>query len=309
MPAGVSFIVTVYNKAPYLPAVIAALAAQVGDFEREFVFVDDGSTDGSAEAIRERIKGWPNAKLICQSNQGAGGAMNTAAAAASLPFLKMVDADDLLLPKGTLWLLEALQRYDAVMSYGGAGWYDLGRPVEWPQVAEPPASGVIEAPLGGLLRNCTLGPSSMMVRTAVYREVGGCKLHICTQDYSLQFKLARRGRFAYVDAPIALAPRVAPGRNSENTGRMLHDVNLVLYEALAEIPELTPAQRRYITQRAAARAFRFRYRRGGTSSLLASALRYLRASIRLVVDQRKLVGATLGDFGVPSQLRGWRPGS
>src|SRR5512135_2262505 len=99
MPAGVSFIVTVYNKAPYLPAVIAALAAQVGDFEREFVFVDDGSTDGSAEAIRERIKDWPNAKLICQSNQGAGGAMNTAAAAASLPFLKMVDADDLLLPK------------------------------------------------------------------------------------------------------------------------------------------------------------------------------------------------------------------
>jgi len=90
---------------------------------------------------------------------------------------------------------------------------------------------------------------------------------------------------------------------------MLHDVNLVLYEALAETPELTPAQRHFITRRAAARAFRFRYRRGGSTSLLASALRYLRASLHLVIDERKLIAATLGDFGVPSQLAGWRPGS
>ena len=149
----------------------------------------------------------------------------------------------------------------------------------------------------------------MLLPTALYREVGGCKAHICTQDYSLLFKLARRGPFARVNAPVAMAPRVAPGRMSDSTGRMLHDVNLVLMEALAEIPELTPTQRRYMTRRAAARAFRFRYRRGGSTSLAASALRYLRASLRLVRDQPALVAGTLRDFGVPSQIEGWRPGS
>ena len=41
----VSFVVTVFNKAEYLPLVIRSLDAQIGDFEREYVFVDDGSTD------------------------------------------------------------------------------------------------------------------------------------------------------------------------------------------------------------------------------------------------------------------------
>jgi len=309
MLPGVSFLVTVYNKAPYLPSVAAAIAAQQGEFEREFIFVDDGSTDESLGVLRRELQGWPAAKLIAQPNRGASAAMNTAAAAASLPFLKMVDADDLLLPRGTLWLLEALLRHGSVVSYGGCGGYDFGKPVEWPQVPEPPPSDAIEAPFGELLRGSVVGPSSMLVPTALYREVGGCKAHICTQDYSLLFRLARRGRFARVNAPVAMAPRVAPGRMSDSTGRMLHDVNLVLMEALAEVPELTPAQRRYMTRRAAARAFRFRSRCGGSTSLIASALRYLRASLRLVRDQRGLVAGTLRDFGVPSQLDGWRPGS
>ena len=42
---GVSFVVPVYNKAPYLPAVLAAIHAQRGDFRRHYVFIDDGSTD------------------------------------------------------------------------------------------------------------------------------------------------------------------------------------------------------------------------------------------------------------------------
>ncbi len=50
--AGVSYVVTVYNKAPYLPAMLDALAGQAGDFERQFIFVDDGSTDGSLDILR-----------------------------------------------------------------------------------------------------------------------------------------------------------------------------------------------------------------------------------------------------------------
>ncbi len=46
---GVSYIVTIYNKAPYLEGVIRALAAQEGGFERQCVLTSmSGSTDGSA---------------------------------------------------------------------------------------------------------------------------------------------------------------------------------------------------------------------------------------------------------------------
>ena len=41
----VSYIVTVYNKASYLPFVIDGLFRQEGEFDKEYIFVDDGSTE------------------------------------------------------------------------------------------------------------------------------------------------------------------------------------------------------------------------------------------------------------------------
>jgi len=50
---GVSFVCPVYNKEAYLEAVCAAMAAQEGGFDREFIFVDDGSRDRSVEVVRD----------------------------------------------------------------------------------------------------------------------------------------------------------------------------------------------------------------------------------------------------------------
>ena len=49
--SGVSFIVTVYDKAAHLPRIIESLARQTGSFPREFIFVDDGSSDDSVETF------------------------------------------------------------------------------------------------------------------------------------------------------------------------------------------------------------------------------------------------------------------
>src|SRR5215469_2856265 len=67
----ISYVITVYNKRQFLPQVIAGLAAQRGDFAREFVFVDDGSTDGSAEEIERLTQGWPELRIIRQTNHGS----------------------------------------------------------------------------------------------------------------------------------------------------------------------------------------------------------------------------------------------
>src|SRR5205807_8657711 len=116
---GVSYLVTVYNKRPFLPAMIAGLAAQRGDFAREFIFVDDGSTDGSAVMLDGLTTGWPGVRILQQPNRGPSVATNRAIAAASLPLLKLVDGDDVLLPDATLLLLELLRHFpQAVAAYG-----------------------------------------------------------------------------------------------------------------------------------------------------------------------------------------------
>ena len=106
---GVSFIVTVYNKEKYLPYTIASLLAQEGDFEREFIFIDDGSTDKSVFVIQELFKHTPfKPIIISQINQGPAQALNAGFKIASMPIIKPMDGDDILHPSATILLYQAL---------------------------------------------------------------------------------------------------------------------------------------------------------------------------------------------------------
>ena len=105
----VSFVVTIYNKAPVLPFLTAGLGAQEGGFEREFIFVDDGSTDGSAAVLRELTAGWDNLTILSQPNAGPAAALNAGFARAQGEYIKPMDGDDLLLPWATRRLMEAIE--------------------------------------------------------------------------------------------------------------------------------------------------------------------------------------------------------
>lgn len=49
----VSYVITVFNKEEYLPEVIRSLEAQIGIEDREYIFIDDGSSDRSVQVIRD----------------------------------------------------------------------------------------------------------------------------------------------------------------------------------------------------------------------------------------------------------------
>ena len=106
---GVSFVVTTYNKERYLEATLKSILAQEGDLEREFIVVDDGSSDRSVEIAEDLIGSLANGKVIQQSNGGPGKAQNTGVAAATLPAIKFPDGDDLLPPDAVSHMLPGLQ--------------------------------------------------------------------------------------------------------------------------------------------------------------------------------------------------------
>ena len=53
----VSYVATLFNKRAFLPYVIAGLAAQTGDFDRQYIFVDDGSSDDTVDVLRDLVAG------------------------------------------------------------------------------------------------------------------------------------------------------------------------------------------------------------------------------------------------------------
>jgi glycosyltransferase involved in cell wall biosynthesis len=265
MAAGVSFLVPVYNKAPYLAETLAAIRAQQGDFEREYVFVDDGSTDDSLDALRQLTAGWPNVTIHGQPNGGSAAATNRCIALARHDYAKFVDADDLLHRDATRLLLAALAPSDACLVWGDFTTFRSGAP---PDTAAPLASIPAEAvgdPLRAVMRNALFNPTQILVRTAALRAVGGCDERVRhSQEYGLALRLAARGAFLHLPLLLAFQRTGMDDSLSANRPRQLQRVTQALGHFVADHPELAPALRRFAVSRAAGRAALYaRRHRGG----------------------------------------------
>ncbi|MDD2649107.1 MAG: glycosyltransferase [Eubacteriales bacterium] len=91
----ISVITPIYNMEKFAAAGVRSLKEQTG-INAEFIFVNDGSKDKSAEIIEAEIAGLPNFRLISTENRGAGPARNTGIEAASGKYLYFFDIDDRL---------------------------------------------------------------------------------------------------------------------------------------------------------------------------------------------------------------------
>jgi|HubBroStandDraft_6_1064221.scaffolds.fasta_scaffold238490_2 glycosyltransferase involved in cell wall biosynthesis len=268
MPS-VSYVITVYNKAPALPFLIAGLDAQQGDFEREFIFVDDGSTDGSLAALRALTTGWPDVTIVEQANTGPAPALNIGLKRARGDYIKPMDADDLLLPWATRRLIEAIETTDCGVAFGPhSPTYEMtGRPADV-LAAHRHEPGRIERcddMLRRSLYRAQTNPSAWLAKAETVRRSGGCDERVFIQDYSIELRLAEQGAFARLHEPIFLAPVAIPGRLSDNQAQILHDVNLALANFIAERPQLPRSLARLGFVRASARAWAWARRRGGKS--------------------------------------------
>jgi cellulose synthase/poly-beta-1,6-N-acetylglucosamine synthase-like glycosyltransferase len=300
---GVSFVIPVYNKRAFLPQVIDGLKAQRGDFAREFVFVDDGSTDGSAAALAELTAGWAAVRVLQQPNRGPSNATNRAIAVVRFAVIKFVDGDDVLLPDATGMLLDLLRRHSAaVLAFGRTGVYRSpaeARAILAPVIGPPPEHSptLIEDPLPMLLRQTDLGPSNCLVRTQAVREAGGCDERVFTQDYSLLLRLAARGAFVGTDREVALCPVASADRVNDGGPQVLHDSNLALFHFISE-RALPRRMVRVAVRRAATRAWLWARRRekaGAISRwLLLRGLAYLPiARLQLILLRRSCDAFTL----------------
>ncbi len=270
MLPGVSFVVPVYNKAPYLKLVIRQIGRQVGDFPKQYIFVDDGSTDGSLEIVRRATAGWTNTIIVSQENRGSANATNRGIAHADQPFIKFVDADDLLADAATLTLLRALHGSVASAAFGILKQYDDESEIDFTVSTDSPRVELLDQPLRLAMRRCIFGPTQTMVRTEAVKVVGGCDERIVhSQEYGLTLRLARRWTFMRVRALIGFHPKDLEGRLSQHPSRQLQRITRQLALFLKDYPDLNPEFKRFACHRAAGRAWLFARRHRCANPLLS----------------------------------------
>jgi len=118
----VTIIMPLYNKADTVERSIKSIQYQ-NETDWHLIIVDDGSTDNSAEVVRQ-IRD-DRVELIQQENQGAGPARNTGIAHTKTKYLAFLDADDEWYPWYLKNALHALHHNDVALA---ASLY-----YQWPQ--------------------------------------------------------------------------------------------------------------------------------------------------------------------------------
>ena len=113
-----SVILPVYNVEDYLGECLQSILRQ--SFKRlEVIAVDDGSTDGSSEILRDVEAKDSRLRVIRQRNAGLGAARNVGVARARGGLLTFVDSDDVLPPGAVKTMVEAMRSSDADIVMGG----------------------------------------------------------------------------------------------------------------------------------------------------------------------------------------------
>ena len=161
-----SVVIPTYNRLPRVKdAVESVLKQTYRDFE--FWVVDDGSTDGTGEALRAFGN---KIQYIFQDNKGVSAARNLGARISRGKYLAFLDSDDLWEPKKLetqVRCMEANPQFP--LCYTDEVWIRKGIRVN-PRKRHAKYSGWI---FEKCLPLCIISPSSVLMKRSLFDEIGG----------------------------------------------------------------------------------------------------------------------------------------
>ncbi|MEM6330601.1 MAG: glycosyltransferase family A protein [Planctomycetota bacterium] len=192
-PPRVSVLMTVYNGMPYLPASMDSILQQTfADYE--FIVVNDGSTDGTADYLAGLSD--TRVRVIHRENGGTAAAANQGLEHCRGEYVARVDADDISLPTRLEKQVAFLDRRPEVglvgtqmAPLGDAG---VGASLILPTEHEEIYQAMLDGRHG-------LGHANIMMRTDVLRGIGGYwKLRL--QDaWDMMLRMGEASKLANLD--------------------------------------------------------------------------------------------------------------
>lgn len=191
----ISVVIPTFNRAHTLPRAIESVLVQTHRAS-EIIIVDDGSTDGTNELLRQ----WPEIKVLQQSNQGVSAARNSGINAARGEWLAFLDSDDEWLPE-KLHLQSALieQHPSFNICHGNELWVRNGQPLKQLKKHHKQGGYIFEK----CLPLCVISPSAAVIKRSIFDELGlfDTSLPAC-EDYDMWLRICAIHPVLYVEHPI-----------------------------------------------------------------------------------------------------------
>ncbi|MGB0084702.1 MAG: glycosyltransferase [Rhodomicrobiaceae bacterium] len=228
----VSYLLTSYNKAGFLPCVLESIRREHAETGGEIIIIDDGSTDGSAVICRDFADLDPRVVLIEQPNHGIYAALNRIVPLAKSPWIRLCDSDDPLIPGSTAYLIEMAGLTGAAIAYGAAIDYGpqplrvealtTGRPATRAPFIHPDA-------LLHLIEAMDFTTSRAIYRTnAAKTALPLPEILISCQDFALALRMTANGKLVRMPDPVCFYLRGASNQLSASHALTRHQTIRIL---------------------------------------------------------------------------------
>jgi len=247
----ISVITTAYNAEPFIGETIESILGQtMGDLE--FVVVDDGSTDGTADVVESFRDSRLSLVRVKHGGLPAIG-RNVAVSHSSAPVIAITDADDISLPTRLEKQIAFLKKHTET-SLVHTHSYDLLNDEERIAERQCPVEGVMgpEEAIVSLLRRNFVRTSSVAIRRKLFEAAGGFDedRRLCgVEDFALWLQcFEQRASFGYIDEPL-IKYRIHAGSLSSDTVVNSTNTLWAMEKAVRRRPELYAPLRSLIQRR------------------------------------------------------------
>ena len=205
-----TYIIFIYNNQSNIPILINSLKNIIGDFKKEYIFIDDGSDDFSLSVLKNCASDLPRTTIITQENLGPAISINKALGIATGDYVHFVEGNEELHPKATITLTQACKELGTDVAFGKVGTttnseYELLPSYEL--ILEPIAQ--ILAGKFPEIRN--IGKSGSLVSRDLLEKIGRADSAVYAQNISLSLRCGSCSKFAFVNSAIAAKPSALEG--------------------------------------------------------------------------------------------------
>lgn len=312
----ISYVITVFNKAPYIADVIRSLANEhsVAFEAAEYIFVDDGSSDNSIEIIRENEALLPGKLVILeQENLGAAVATNAGVDKATHDWVRLLDGDDIVCQNSTAAMYTLAQEKQIEFVLGSYGYFSKNTDL-LPQIEVVDAIDYAvmdqEECLKRFIKNFTHNSSCMLFKKDLFQKFSGADTRLMSPDYTIALRaVTNTSKIILLHNNVSQMVDEAPGRLSSQIGRSRYDSIMAIYY-LAH--ELLPKRRDIavaVYKRACSRSYR--YARLLKNKPLWHYLRYVRSKMIAPLNLDAATYRCLSAYtpnGKPERPKEWAPG-
>jgi glycosyltransferase involved in cell wall biosynthesis len=194
--SSVSVVIPTYNRRALVEEAIRSALDQTAG-AAEVVVIDDGSTDGTAEALRSFAG---PIRVLHQPNRGVASARNLGIREARGELIAFLDSDDLWDRRFLETTTGHLRRYPELALVSTA-WKSLASGRRYPPVRQPVLQGDLYPRLMSMRLVRT---STVLARKDVLLAAGGFDESLeMAEDLDLWLRLARRHAIAFLNDPLS----------------------------------------------------------------------------------------------------------